>query len=130
MAMLRWILITIVVIAVVGFALQNQDQLVKIQIGTYTSPDAPVFLALFVAFLAGMVLYFLLTIASQLKLRGELARFRRECNRLKDELNRLRNFNLDREVEGLLKSRPTFTITPIAEVRSVKQDDDLEGWGA
>jgi uncharacterized integral membrane protein len=130
MAIIRWILVTIVVVAVVGFALQNQNQMVHVKLGTYSSPEAPLFLALFIAFLIGMVLYFILTIATQLKLRGELSRFRRECNRLKEELNRLRNLHLDKEVDSLLRNRPPLTMTPIAESKHVRQEDETEGWGA
>ena len=130
MSIFRWVFVSVVVIAVVGFALQNQEQMVSVRLGTYTSPATPLFIALFIAFVAGMLLYFLLSVAAQLRLRGELARFRRECNRLKEELNRLRNLNIDKEVEDLLKTRSLNVPLTIAEVKSVRREEELEGWGA
>jgi len=130
MSIFRWVFVSVVVIAVVGFALQNQQQMVNVRLGTYTTPETPLFISLFVSFIAGMLLYFLLSVAAQLRLRGELARFRRECNRLKEELNRLRNLNIDKEVEELLKARTLKVPLTIAEVKTIRHDEELEGWGA
>lgn len=129
MAIVRLIFLLLVVAAVVVFALQNQDLLVKVTLGTYHSPDIPIFVTLIVAFIVGMLVYFLLTVASQLRLRGELSRFRRECNRLKEELNRLRNANLDKDVDDFLRSRSMMTQVSMSDVRSPRSDDNYSKWG-
>jgi len=130
MVIIRWLCAALVVLAVVAFALQNQKQTVMVVLGTYKSPHIPLFLAIYIAFAAGMVVYFMLALAGQLRLRGELSRYRRECGRLKDELNRLRNLNLDKELETIRRNRSTSPAAPIVEIPASAREDEVEGWGA
>lgn len=130
MAVLRWIFLLIVVGAIVGFALQNEEQTVTVTLGWYQSPPIPLFLAIYIAFGTGIILYFLFSLSFQLRIRGELSRFRREYTRVKDELNHLRNVNLDKEIEGFYKNQPTMVERPVAESKSKSIDDDTHGWGA
>ncbi|MCX7835866.1 MAG: LapA family protein [bacterium] len=130
MVVLKWFILLFIVGIVLGFALQNQDQLVTVKIGWYQSPQIPLFLAIFIAFGTGIFLYFLLSLTHQLKIRGELSRARREYERLQDELNTLRNLNLDKELEEYYKTPPTTTTKPIAEAGTAIREDDEAGWGA
>ena len=130
MPFIRWILVIVVILAVLGFALQNQSQTVTISLGAYTSSPIPLFMALFGAFVAGILIYFLMTLTAQLKLRGEVSRYRRECIRLKDELNRLRNFNLEKELENAFRSRNTMPMVTVSEPRSNRSTEEFEGFGA
>ncbi|MDK9699510.1 MAG: LapA family protein [bacterium] len=130
MPFIRWIIVTVVILTVMAFALQNQSQTVTITFGTYTSTPIPLFMALFGAFVVGILIYFVMTLTAQLKLRGDVSRYRRECVRLKDELNRLRNLNLDKELEMAFRSRSAMPMVTVTESRSGRSSDEYEGFGA
>lgn len=130
MVVLKWFVLFLIAGAVLGFALQNQDQTVTIKLAWYQTPQIPLFLAIYFAFLAGVLLYFLVSLSYHIKIRSELARFRREYQRVHDELNHLRNLNLDKEIEGFYKNQPSFLQKPIAESKPKSSTNEEFGWGA
>lgn len=98
MWIIRWSLIILVLLAILGFSLQNQDQRVEIHIAGYTSPEMPLYFALYCSFALGILVFFLIAIYNLLQLKTEIARHKRENRRLRDELDRLRNLSIDEEV--------------------------------
>ena len=98
MWIVRWTLIVIVIIAIIGFSLQNQEEKVQVHIGTYTTSEMPLYFALYIAFSLGLVVFLLISIYNLLQLRTEIGRHRRDNRKLKEELDRLRNISIEEEV--------------------------------
>lgn len=101
MWIIRWSIIVIVLLALLGFSLQNQEQRVAINIGTYISPEMPLYFALYLAFALGIFVFFLISVYNLLQLKSEIARHKRDNRKLRDELDRLRNISIDDELPAL-----------------------------
>ena len=103
MWIVRWTIIVIVIIAVIGFSLQNQEQKVQIRIGTFTTSEMPLYFALYLAFSLGLIVFLLISIYNLLQLRMEITRHRRDNRKLREELDRLRNISIEEEVTEVQK---------------------------
>lgn len=90
----RWTIIGLVMLGVLGFALQNAD-MVKLTIWTWQSGDVPIYLIAYFAFALGILVAAVIAAANQVHQRLLLSRARRDVQRLKDELIRLRRVSLD-----------------------------------
>lgn len=98
MWIIRWTLIVIVLLAILGFSLQNQTQKVNVVIANYQTPEMPLYFALYIAFALGILVFLLISIYNLLALRTEIARHRRDNRRLREELDRLRNISIEEDV--------------------------------
>ncbi len=103
MWIVRWTIIVIVIIAVIGFSLQNQEQKVQIRIGAFTTSEMPLYFALYLAFSLGLIVFLLISIYNLLQLRMEITRHRRDNRKLREELDRLRNISIEEEVTEVQK---------------------------
>ena len=99
MWILRWILGALLIIVILGFALQNQSQTVSVEINKWNSPVLPLYFFLYIAFGAGILTWVLVSTFNILKLKGEIHRLLRDNRKIREELNRLRNVNIEEEVE-------------------------------
>ena len=103
----RWILGAVIIIVVLGFALQNQEQTASVMILNWQSPVLPLYIFLYFAFGAGLVFWALVSIYNILRLKGNIHRLQKENKKIRDELNRLRNADIDEtDVELEEKSLP------------------------
>lgn len=108
MWIIRWSVIVIVLLAILGFSLQNQDQRVIIKFGTFTTPEMPVYFALYIAFALGVFVFLLISVYNLLQLKTELGRQRKANRRLKEELDRLRNLTIeDEDTSIVLETSPS-----------------------
>ena len=95
----RWILGALLIIIILGFALQNQDQTVSVKIIKWHSPVLPLYLFLYFSYGAGILTWVIVSVLNVLKLKGEIYKLQKENRKTKDELNRLRNVNIEDEGE-------------------------------
>ena len=96
MWLLKNLIWLVIMILVVGFAILNVHETVSAVVlpgNVYRA--LPANIALFAAFVIGMLTAFLLTLAHQLKTRAAVSRVRRENADLKRELDGLRNLPLE-----------------------------------
>ena len=107
MWILRWILGAILIIAILGFALQNQTQTVSVRILKWVSPVLPLYFFLYLSFIAGLLTWVLFSTLNILKLKGENHGLQRALRKTKEELNRLRNVNIDDEIDQPIKESDT-----------------------
>lgn len=91
----RWILGAIIIIAILGFALQNQDQTAAVTILKWQSPQMPLYILLYIAFGIGLLFWAVVSIMNILKLKGSILKLQKENRKVKAELNRLRNIDID-----------------------------------
>jgi uncharacterized integral membrane protein len=98
MWIVRWVLITLIILALVGFLGLNQDELVDVDFLFWESPEIPLAYALFFAFASGMLIHLLISIFRHFQLRAEINRHKKQVRRLQDELERLRNLAIEDEL--------------------------------
>lgn len=98
MWIIRWVLITILILVLVGFLGLNLGQDVIVDFLFWQSPPIPLAYALFVAFALGMIVHLLIAITRQFQLRAQIGRQKRQIRKLQDELEKLRNLSIEEEL--------------------------------
>lgn len=98
MWIVRWILGALLIIIILGFALQNQDQTVTVNILKWQSPVLPLYFFLYLAYAAGILTWLLVSTLNILRLKGDLHKLHREKRKITEELNRMRNANIEEVV--------------------------------
>jgi len=99
MWIVRWVLIALLILIILGFALQNQQQTVSVKILNWKSPVLPLYIFLYISFGAGLLFWVLISMLNMFKLKGEIHQLQRENRKARDELNRLRNASIEEEEE-------------------------------
>lgn len=99
MWIVRWILIALLILIVLGFALQNQSQTVSVRFLKWQSPVLPLYLYLYLSFGAGLLFWVLISALNTIKLKGEIFKLNRENRKIRDELNRLRNVTIEEDID-------------------------------
>ncbi|MBC8465582.1 DUF1049 domain-containing protein [bacterium] len=89
MWILRWVLISLVIILLIGFSLQNTKE-IGIVIFDWNSVPIPVYLIVFFAFAAGCFFSILLAVFHQIKLQFGLKSLQKTNKQLLAELEELR----------------------------------------
>jgi putative membrane protein len=93
----RWLLIALVMLVILGFALQNQEQMVSVNILNYTSPNLPLYLLMYIAFGFGLLLWVVVSMVHVLKLKSAIYKLQRENKKIREELSRLRNIGIEED---------------------------------
>lgn len=106
----RWILAALIILVILGFALQNQDQTVSVRVLNWQSPVLPLYLFLYIAFGIGLLFWGAIFLFNSFKLKSEIATLQRENKKVQDELNRMRNVNIDDDVEATELEEDTSSV--------------------
>jgi len=101
MWILRWIFSALIIILILGFALQNQnpEQAVSVRIIQWQSPVLPLYFYIYFAFAIGILTWVAVSTFNVLKLKGDIRRVQKENRKIQNELNRLRNVSIEEDVE-------------------------------
>ncbi len=92
MWIIRWILTLLAVAFLIGFAMQNADVHVPIRFYRWeTINDLPLWLVMYVSFIAGMIFWFFVSLFQILGLKTAQRRYVRRIRSLENELKSLRN---------------------------------------
>jgi uncharacterized integral membrane protein len=103
MWIVRWTLITILILVILGLALQN-DQLVEISFFNWHSGQLPVYFIFYFAFAAGMLVFLLISGYFQFIRFMELNRCKKEITRLELEVDSLKK-QLPKEIPHTNKEK-------------------------
>ncbi|MFH0882075.1 MAG: LapA family protein [bacterium] len=124
MWIVRWIVLLLIIVTVLGFSLQNQDQMVTVRLLSWESGPVPLYLALFIAFGFGMAAFLLIAVFQQLQTLAELGRERKMKKKVEQQLEqtRLELEQLQGQLEGTHDEKPVL----IDEPPSLSEDADLE----
>ena len=98
MWIIRWVFVTIGLLALVSFMGQNQDDKVVVHFFTWTSPEIEVAYLLFIAFGVGVLIHLLFSVLKQFQLQAEIRRLKRQIRKLHSELEQLRNLAIEEEL--------------------------------
>ncbi len=99
MWLIRGIFILFFVLLILLFGLQNQAQEVSVRLLNWQSPTMPLYIVVFLAFAIGALFGFLLLAGYLLRQNGRMRRLQKEDGKIREELNRLRNANIEEELE-------------------------------
>ncbi len=95
---LKWILAVAFIAFVIGFAMQNTEQRVSVLFLRWQSVELPLWIIMYVSFVAGMVFWLLVTIVRLLGFQLENIKCKKEIKKLNAELDRLRNVSVEESV--------------------------------
>ncbi len=94
MWVIRYFIITVVILLVMAFAIQNSYQTVSVNLINHKYLDVPLILVLFEAFVLGILFWFVISIAQFIKLHGVLNKQKKENKKLTEEIKTIRNMPL------------------------------------
>lgn len=91
----------LIILLILGFALQNQAQQVSVTFirGVYESGPLPLWLVMYLSFGLGMLFWLFVSIFQVFSLKAEIRKMRMDNQRMKKELDNLRNLSIDDEIE-------------------------------
>jgi uncharacterized integral membrane protein len=99
MWIVKWILIVVAVILIIGFAMQNADVSVPIKFYKWeTINDLPLWLVMYLSFIVGMIFWLGVSIYQVITLKSESRKWQKKVKSLESELNRLRNVSVEDSV--------------------------------
>ncbi len=93
------IALLIITIAIIAFAVMNPSEHVRVSLGWVAYEGVPLILALFIAFVIGIVLTTLYSLYYFIDMGLNIRRLKRRNRDLEDELVALRNLPLEEPVE-------------------------------
>ncbi len=97
MWVLRWVVVLVLMVILLWFSLQNLDQFVTVKFWKYQIIDVPMIMALFVSFILGALVWFLVALIQMLQLKNEMRGLKRDAGRLQKELADLRNLSIEED---------------------------------
>lgn len=100
MAIIKWILAFVFMLVILLFGFQNMEQTASVRFLNWTSSNLPLCLFLYAAFVFGMLFGLLICLLNILKLKTRSHKLAKENRKIKEELNRLRNVNIEEELES------------------------------
>lgn len=96
MWIIKWVLLVIAIVFLIGFAMQNADVSVPIRFLKWeTVNDLPLWLVMYISFVAGMVFWLAVSIYQVILLKSENRKCQRKIKNLENELNKLRNVSVE-----------------------------------
>ena len=99
MWILRWSLWVLALLLLILFATQNASQTVTVEFIKWRSVPIPLWIVMYLSFLAGVLVWFIGSIFKLVQLKSEVKKSKREIKVLKKELDQLRNIPIDEEAE-------------------------------
>jgi uncharacterized integral membrane protein len=100
MWIIKWIFSAVIILVVLGFALQNQTEKVSLTFVTdrYVTEPIPVWLVVYASFGVGVLFWLFVSISQVIQLKLEVRRVRKDNERLRKELDGLRNLSIEEEL--------------------------------
>ncbi|NOY59417.1 MAG: LapA family protein [Calditrichaeota bacterium] len=98
MWILRWIIGALLIILIIGFALQNTDQQVTVTFIQWQSVNLPLWVVMYVSFAVGILFWLVVSILQILGLKNTNRKSQKEIKKLRQELDRLRNVSVEEAV--------------------------------
>ena len=92
---IRYFLLLILIVVILGFAVLNSSQKVLINLPQKIIPNVPLTLVILCAFSVGLLVSFILTVAHTMKMSGQVRSGRKKVAQLEMELAALRNRSLE-----------------------------------
>ncbi len=101
MWIIKWFIMAILILFVIGFAMQNTAQMVSISFFDYRSQEFPVWMLMYLSFAAGILFWLVVTLLQNSAGRAERLRLEKEIKKVREELDRLRNLSVEESIAAL-----------------------------
>lgn len=101
MWIIRWVFVLALMVVLLWFSLMNLDQFVTITFWNYQLDEVPMIMALFVSFILGALVWFMIALVQILQLKAEMHSMRKENSKLQRELADLRNISIEEDTPKL-----------------------------
>ena len=98
MWVVKWILTALLIAFVIGFAMQNTEQSVNVIFLKWESIDLPLWIVMYLAFIAGMLFWLFVSIYRIIGMNLENRKCRKEISKLQAELYHLRNATVEESI--------------------------------
>jgi uncharacterized integral membrane protein len=99
MWIVKWILFILFFLILVGFALQNQDQEVSVQLLKWRTINLPLWVFIYTTFAIGVLFSIIISILNIIRLKAENLKLQKQHRKVKEELNRLRNASIEEDAD-------------------------------
>ena len=97
----KWIFAALLILFIIGFAMQNTDQRVALSFYSWRSTELPLWIMMYTSFAAGLLAWLFLSIFLTAASRTERQRLEKENQKMRKELNRLRNLSVEESIGAL-----------------------------
>ncbi len=103
MWIVRWIFTAVIVLIILGFALQNTTEQVSVVLvrGLYETGPLPIWVIVYVSFALGVVFWLFMSIFQVFALKAEVRKANIRNTKLRKELDNLRNVSVESDIELL-----------------------------
>lgn len=117
MLIVKWVVTIIIILLILGFAVQNTTEEVSLVFvkGAYETGPLPIWLVVYISFAMGVIFWFFFSVFEVMSLKVQIRKMRGENERVRRELNHLRNLSVETEVELQPKEDPKTQLLPEPE---------------
>ena len=95
MWIIRWIVLLLLMLLIIGFAMLNTDQKASVSFYWWQTIDLPLWVIMYLSFGVGMIVWFIVSLFQVLSHKHDIRKLKKENRQLKDELDRMRNVTID-----------------------------------
>jgi uncharacterized integral membrane protein len=99
MWVVKWILGALIILFVLGFAVQNNDPAQQVSLiflkGKWETEPVPIWLVAYAAFAIGVLFWLIVSIFQVFQLSAQIRQIRKENKNIRQELDGLRNLSID-----------------------------------
>ena len=98
----KWFLAVVMILAILGFALQNSSEPVKVVFlsNTWEATNVQLWMVIYASFGLGVLFWLIVSIFQVLELKNLIRRLRKEKHEMQSELNSLRNLSIGEDDAG------------------------------
>lgn len=102
MWVVKWILSAVIILFVLGFAVQNNDPSQQVSLiflkGKWETEPLPIWLVVYASFAIGVLFWLIVSIFQVFQLKSQIRLVRKENKNIRQELDGLRNLSIDDEL--------------------------------
>lgn len=111
MWVVKWILGAVIILFVLGFAVQNNDPSQQVSLiflkGKWETEPLPIWLVVYAAFAIGVLFWLIVSIVQVFQLKSQIRLVRKENKSIRQELDGLRNLSIDDELSVATNTEQT-----------------------
>lgn len=92
---IKWFLAVILILLVLGFALQNSNQPVTVKLGMYEFQQVQLWMVIYSSFALGVLFWLVVSVFQVFQLKSEIRRLKKQNAAIQNELDDLRNLPIE-----------------------------------
>lgn len=101
MWVIRWIFWVVMLLIMIYFAMQNTEEMVKVNFFAWRTQELPLWMVMFLSFAVGILVWLIASIFKIIKLQNAVRLLNKENNALRKEVDELRNIPLEEDLDAM-----------------------------